>query len=658
MKIKTIKVQNYRLLQNSTMDLSNQENDLSLIIGHNNSGKTSFVKIFEEFFKSGTPNFSFDDFPLINREAIVDINGDTNEYDLSIKLIVEIEYSEDDSLRNISDLILDLNPEHNTVKILFESIIDKQSLLGELKNIKDENKKRFINKNITRFLKHGIYVFAADEYLEDNDREKFVSKDKKDIDKLINFQVIHAKRNVSSSESDGKSSQVLSKIATSYFNKKTENQLDFNDLNEINKSLLSMDKNLEDIYKDFFKGLFDKSQDFLGITDLRVVSDLQSKEILNHHSKVVYGDAQAALPEHLNGLGYLNILYLILQLEIKKEFFKESKKDINLLFIEEPEAHTHPQMQTVFIEKIQELLTDIPNLQSFITTHSSHIVKNSDFKSLRYFSISENKIEIKNFYTELKSKYEREKSEDEFTFLNQYLTIASAELFFAKKIIFIEGLTERLLLPYFIKQFDNNLSDRETKLSSQNISILEVGANAKAFKHFIDFLKIKTLIITDIDTTQKTIKEGKTSYPASSVIKGTHTSNASIKYFLNAPKITEETEFKEWFKNLKSKKLNSISENIEVAYQTEQDNYHGRSFEEAFIHQNKQLLIDNINDIRGLKNNPKEKLESSSDIDAIVDEILDKKSDFASSILWLALTKDIKWSTPLYIKQALEWIQK
>ncbi len=656
MKIKTIKVQNYRLLKNSTMDLSNQENDLSLIIGHNNSGKTSFVKIFEEFFKSSTPNFSFDDFPTTNRKAILEINEETNEYDLSIKLIVEVEYSKVDNLRNISDLILDLDPEYNTVKILFESIIDKQKLLNELENIKD--KKRFIEKNITRFLKNNIYVFADDKYLEDNNRTKFVSKDKKDIDKLINFQVIHAKRSVSSSESDGKSSQILSKIATSYFNKKTENQLNFDDLNDINKSLLTMDESLEKVYEEFFKGLFDKSKDFLGMTDLRVVSDLQSKEILNHHSKVVYGDSQTALPEHLNGLGYLNILYLILQLEIKKEFFKESKKDINLLFIEEPEAHTHPQMQTVFIEKIQELLTDIPNLQSFITTHSSHIVKNSDFRSLRYFSISENNIEIKNFYTELKSKYEQEKSEDEFTFLNQYLTIASAELFFAKKIIFIEGLTERLLLPYFIKQFDNDLSDKETKLSSQNISILEVGANAKAFRHFIDFLKIKTLIITDIDTTQKTIKEEKAIYSASSVIEGTHTSNASIKYFLDAPEISEEVEFEKWFENLKNKNLKSSSENIEVAYQIEEDGYHGRSFEETFIHQNKQLLIDNINDVRGLKNKPKEKLESSDSIDKIVNEILYKKSDFASSILWLALTKKIKWNTPLYIKQALQWIQQ
>ena len=59
-----------------------------------------------------------------------------------------------------------------------------------------------------------------------------------------------------------------------------------------------------------------------------------------------------------------------------------------------------------------------------------------------------------------------------------------------------------------MKQYDNTSTD-EVKLSSQNISIIEIGANAKAFNHFIDFLGIKALIITDIDTTLKTTTKRK-----------------------------------------------------------------------------------------------------------------------------------------------------
>ncbi len=49
-------------------------------------------------------------------------------------------------------------------------------------------------------------------------------------------------------------------------------------------------------------------KDFLAMTDLKVLSDLESKEIISNHSKVVYGSDDDSLPEHLNGLGYMNIL--------------------------------------------------------------------------------------------------------------------------------------------------------------------------------------------------------------------------------------------------------------------------------------------------------------------------------------------------------------
>ena len=91
----------------------------------------------------------------------------------------------------------------------------------------------------------------------------------------------------------------------------------------------------------------------------------------------------------------------MLQIEIKRKFFEQEKRDINLLFIEEPEAHTHPQMQYVFAQRIKEILNDIPNIQSFITTHSSHIISQCDFKDIKYFKIKNENIEIKNFYSEL-----------------------------------------------------------------------------------------------------------------------------------------------------------------------------------------------------------------------------------------------------------------
>ena len=662
MYINKIEVHNFRLLQHSILDLENQEDkDLSILIGRNNSGKTSFIMLFDKFLKNSS-NFNFDDFPVTIRKSIFEINEDTDMHEISIKLIVEITYSEEDSLENLSDFILDLSPTENKVHILFECCIDKKKILKELANVKTESRKRFIKKNLSNYLVCNIFSFATYENLKTENRGNLIEKDKKAVDSLINYQVIHAKRSVSSSESGEGSKKVLSSLATSYFNKKTENQLSSAELDIINSSLLEMDKTLEGKYDTFFNDFLNKSKDFLAMTDLRIISDLESKGIISNHSKIVYGAEDDSLPEHLNGLGYINILFLLLQLEIKKEFFIEGNKDLNILFVEEPEAHTHPQMQMVFIEKVRTLLSGIPSLQTFITTHSSHIVKNSDFKDIRYFEhdLKLKNVIIKNFYTELQKKYKDEDAE--FKFLNQYLSIASAELFFAEKIIFIEGLTEKLLLPYFIKQYDGSISDEKVKLSSQNISIIEVGANAKAFSHFIDFLGIKALVITDIDTTLKTVKKNEktgndtTSYPANPVKDATHTSNATIRYFYKSPEYNQEEEWTQWFDKLKQDELYDENSNVKLAFQIEENGYHGRSFEESLMSINIDNLKNNISKIKGLSSDAKNDLDTVTDFDILTKSILKKKSEFASSLLWLALTEDVVWNMPSYIKKGLEWV--
>lgn len=113
------------------------------------------------------------------------------------------------------------------------------------------------------------------------------------------------------------------------------------------------------------------------------------------------------LPENYNGLGSRNLIYILFRL---KQFYDEfiNKKEhsgLNLVFIEEPEAHLHPQMQEVFIKEINKLRKRFEKkygkewlVQFIVTTHSSHISNQADFESIRYFSRkSDNSIEIKDF---------------------------------------------------------------------------------------------------------------------------------------------------------------------------------------------------------------------------------------------------------------------
>jgi predicted ATP-dependent endonuclease of OLD family len=663
MYIDRISVQNFRILKDSTLDFKDK---LCMMIGRNNCGKTSFLVLFEKFYN----NYSFDynDFSIALRSKINTIDESTDIHELSIRMIISIVYEENDDLTNISEFIMDLDPTCSTVKLVFECTIKKDKLLSAISTCGEVGKEKYIQKYLQQFLETKIYIFENLADLKSTNRHKLIKKELCDVKKIIDFDIIHAKRSVSSSD-EKTSKKILSSITTKYFNENNTNSPD--KFEPINKLISDMDQQLAESYKSFFTSFLKNSADFLRLEGLKVVSNLRSTEIVNDSSEVIYGEDDCYLPEYLNGLGYMNILYLLLTIEIKKTHFLADNKDIKLLFIEEPEAHTHPQLQYIFARKIYDIFGDINGLQAIITTHSPHIVSNSKFEDIRYLSkiVYEDKsenIEIKNFHRELSLKYTKE---EEFKFLKQYLSIESAELFFASKAIFIEGTSENMLMPYFISNFDQrNISQEKARkcageviekeyqpLSSQNVTILQVGANAKVFRHFLEFLDIKTLVITDIDTTKLSSTNRYSACAVENVPEST--SNETIKYYFNAPDFNETGQFSTWLKDIIEIRGNCISDKICVMYQKPENGYHARSFEDAFINVNLATIKKNIEDIRGLKK--KDSFDTIDNIYDLTQDILDKKSDFSSSILYLAHTDEsVIWKTPLYIEEGLAWIQK
>lgn len=669
MYIKEISIRNFRILSNTTMDLSNK---LCLMIGRNNTGKTSFMILFDKFING--LSFDFNDFSVNQREKILNLDQNTDETELAIQLILNIQYEDSDDLCNISEFISDLDPNRKDVHLLFECSINKNKLLEDIQTAGTISKAKFIRKNLSSYLERRIYTFDSLDDLKTENRYRLIKKDFKDVKKLIDFEIIHAKRSVSSSE-EKHGMKVLSGLTTSYFNSLNMNAPD--KFEAINKLIEDMDINLDTNYSSFFETFLKTTKDFLGMDGLSVRSNLKASEIISDASEVVYGEETTQLPEYLNGLGHMNILYLLLNIEIKKNNFNTNKKDIKLFFIEEPEAHTHPQLQYIFSRKISEMVSGILGMQTIISTHSPHIVASHPFENIRYMSTVKDEnsfynVEIKNFHKDLSAKYATES--EEFQFLQQYLSIESAELFFADKAIFIEGISEGMLLQYFISQFDKvkleeekaaiaadpNIKPKYIPLAAQNITVVQAGANAKAFRHFLEFLKIPSIIITDIDTTEpKETKKG-IRYKASSVNnpKSCRTSNATITYYLDAPEYKQgDTSYESWFFNMLNHTVSSVSQQIYLAYQGEENKYHARSFEDAFINVNFAQLKSNLSDISGLKNEDNFD-EDPTDMYTFTQNVLDEKSDFASSLLFLAHAKDIKWNAPLYILEGLKWLLK
>lgn len=675
MHIEQIKIDNFRLLQNCSLDMREKT---TLLVGKNNTGKTSFAVLLEKFLER-PDSFTYTDFPIPVRQKILSINDETNVEDIAIRLVLRIAYSDADDLALLSEFMLDLDPSRRHTNILFECCIDKKKLLRVLPGDPKEQKK-FIENNLSgKFLDFKIYAFDDFGHTEETPyylahRDQLEEKERSEVRALLNLQVIHARRNVASSEDNGRGAKPLSAISTRFFKKRDVEANDDHEttgsegesIEKLRSMLASIDDQLGMQYAQVFRGFLKSSRDFLELGDLKVVSNIQSQSLIETSSQVIYGEIDNFLPEHHSGLGYLNILYLLLQIELCRDEFSRRNAPLNLLLVEEPEAHTHPQMQYVFADKIHGVIEQIPNLQALLTTHSSHIVSKSNFEDIRYLSrmSSAEPVTIKNFHTDLSSRYEALGADGAalFQFLKQYLTINSAELFFASKAVFIEGTTERILLPLFIEMHDKENVDEtvESGLSSQNISVLEVGANARAFAPFLEFIGVRTLVITDIDTTKAVVdgKTGRTSYPARPVADSSHTSNETLKHFLSAPDLKEEKEFAAWCKRLVDGTVSPAEEQVKLAYQLEEDGYHARSFEDAFISINLEKVKARKDTLAGLKNRDALEEFSGNDFYSLTDRILGKKSDFAGSVLYSALVEGESWRVPKYIMDGLKWIHK
>ena len=695
MKIYKIQIENFRLLKNFSIDI---EDELSLVIGKNNSGKTSILSALDKFLNRSESNkFHFDDFNidfkeelsgLINSEVI-----DPEHYtEVGIKLKIFIEYTEICNLENLSRVMMDLDPDNNLIVLGFEYILPYDKYIDLKRDwaefrIKEEHKQELNNEYTAK----KLYNFLADKsynYFHYQRKSIEINKDTQnlndnnyiDLDKelistkdIINFKYISARRDVANKDAD----KTLS-TQTSIIYERTEAKQKQSDAVEGFKDKLSeTDDQLSKIYVDLFKDIIAKVGDFGGLkpneSEIEIISNLQHRELLKGNTTVVYKhDDNNKLPEHYNGLGYMNLICMIFEIEILIQEFKREKErtpaDINLLFIEEPEAHTHPQMQYVFIKNIKNLLREgikredgeCRKLQYIITTHSSHIVADSDFDDVKYLKKNgDNSVVAKNL-KDLKKEYDE--GSKEYHFLTQYLTVSRAEIFFAEKAILIEGDTERLLIPIMMKKIDmeeaekfknDTEKDPYLPLLSQNISIVEVGAYSQIFDKFIAFLGIKTLIITDLDATNVNSEKCR-------VADGVSYSNSAISHYFGDVTLNDLKNYTLSDKIFDRADNDWVIQNngkLCIAYQTNENGYNARSFEDAFIHINRNFVNTNRNEFMGLKNRESFDVANTDAYD-LAANCVKKKTYFAMDILFHTNDKYDNWQIPSYIREGLLWLKK
>lgn len=654
MYIHKARVKNFRLLADVELVLEEQA---TLIVGRNNSGKTSFSEVIRRFLVDQNPKFQIEDFSNASYdgfcEALKAKNTGKQDEDIralipSIELRLLFRYDPDQpKLGPLSDFVIDLDPDCNEALVVARYELRDgaiESLFADQPEGDLADGDRLVFFQLLRERVPDLFVasfWAEDPNDATNRKQMTVSA----LRSLLKAGFVNAQRGLDDDTS--RDTDVLAKILEGLFaaaKSPAADQADQTIAQALQDAVRDVQTTIEGGFKNELQKLMPTLRTFgypgLDGSELETETTLDVERLLSRHTKVRYaGHHGILLPETYTGLGIRNLIFILLQIVSFYRTFRAEPNapGVHLVFIEEPEAHLHPQMQEVFIRQVAKIAKELSDqegaplpwpVQFVVSTHSSHVANAAGFEAIRYFlPISTDGIR----QTDIKDLREglRDKPEEHRRFLHQYLTLTRCDLFFADKAILIEGTSERLLLPVMIQKLEE-AGPNEPKLSSQYITILEVGgAYAHIFFSLVDFLKLHTLIITDFDSVFAT---GGAACP---VHLGAATSNACINTWFGDGDCSPEAL-------LAKDETSKVKELKRIAFQRPEINGGpcGRTFEDAFMLANPAMF-----GIEGATSD--ERAQCAWDK---LDKI--KKSQFA---LKYAID-ETDWSTPGYILDGLRWL--
>ena len=655
MQLSKIRIRNYRLLIDAELEVDPKT---TLIVGRNNTAKTSCFSCIGNVLEGKT--VSFNDYPLFRREDFYTKIALFMEKKLSYEELCKqievvsidflVDYSlddPDDNLGALSPFIIDVDVNTTTALIRAEYRLktDEKTLWALLESsyYKDgafspsEEAHEVLADNFDKLF--GLTVYA----INPNNMEDKQVKSQKELHDLFPFHTIPAERVLGEDDTHNSS---LGSLISGFFDM-SEADLDPEVAEEIKMLRTIVEKANKDVQKQSDEILSSVVNSSIGfgypnIEELKlgVTTQLSIDDQIKNQTKLSYisRSANESLPSSHNGLGYKNLIKMeFLLAAFARDIEKRGIACVPLLFIEEPESHMHPQMQTAFATYLEKFLGKLSNvqIQTFLTSHSAHIANTMEFAKVRYAQKSNAGVIYKNLNTFAQT------NSDNVNFIRKYLTLTKCDLLFADKAIFVEGASERLLLPDMIEKCEATgvFGSGKYPLSAQYYALIEIGgAYAHKFIPFIEFLGVPCLILTDLDSVADRISKGGKVVKKSVVVsQGETTSNETIKWWIRRNKGLPENDTSK----IDLTVITSMSPDdktrgkCHIEFQTAENGLCGHSLEEA---------------VRNVNRKHYDLGDSTSEEDL---EFKGKsKTDFALDLI----CECADYCVPAYIKSGLTWL--
>lgn len=443
MYINSIKIKNYRNYEDFYMKF---KEGLNVIIGANNAGKTNLlhaINLLKDL------NIDIDDFNKSN--LLKKYNNDYRKESPTIEIEYEIlhEISEDDEndesiikllpflgLDKINDI---RNSQGDTSKYLVVANIKLKYELNKkylkdycelVKNVRDLNEYLNCLELMQKHYEWNICNGMDDSII-----------DKKSISNIFKIDYIEAERNTNDVYYETKNE-------INKYIKEEENMKKIKDLATVISEQMEMA--VKEVLQKIDKVVNEDEKNEIGLKDgnVSIKQGIKYKPDISSGYQIDVRDttSEYIIPLSHNGVGYNNLINIYMLLKLVE---LRPGQDFRILCLEEPEAHLHPAMQYKLFKYIKKIDDENKlNQQIFVTTHSSNITSVAGIENiymLDYNRESNQAVNI-NLLEQLKDK------EDSQKHIMKFLDVTKSDMLFAKKIVLVEGLAERLILPKFMEK--------------------------------------------------------------------------------------------------------------------------------------------------------------------------------------------------------------
>lgn len=524
MYLKGIQIVNYKNLKNCYLDFSKGVNTIT---GENDAGKSNIINairmLLDDTYYYSVKKLKENDFSYVLDNwkghwiIISAIFSNITQEELNNEICSEIKNNENLSFlnsyiggeQNTGVITLFIRPQKNIRKRLAEEK-DEKEFQKQREKIKISDYEFYYTcRAMTDFCNEGKYK----EIVGDIDKCNYQDPDDDDV------SILGAKLNIS---------DVQNHISVVFIDALRDV------LNEMHRPLNPIKRIIESIESEINPEKIESIQKLIGELNLSISEVEQIKEIgqkinsklldmigLVYSPKILLesqlNNEISALTRYLTvkpsnqnsmeslGLGHLNMIYVALKLV---EFETNRTREVlNIMLIEEPEAHIHPHIQRTLFEnlKITENYTQV-----ILTTHSTHLSEASDIakmnilKSKENVSVAMNPINQLDAFGEEKLEMKKMKLSE---CIKRYLDAKRSVLLFSKGIILVEGDGEEILIPNMIRKAFGIVLDE------LGVSIINVGNTA--FENIAclfadERIRRNCSIITDLD--KQCVRQDSTHY--------------------------------------------------------------------------------------------------------------------------------------------------